>query len=310
MVDPGLFRFAPRDLDASEGRIVERILGDANERSRIAVLRQRDLALLPDLDQVMAPRLLQPLEEEVRSAQEQDFGHRRIAARERRQILIDDGLKERGDDLLDRDARLEQRVGIRLGEDATFAADLMERISLVAHLRKSFQGDLQFPRRLLNERARAARTRALHEDLLSLGLPLTSEEDRLHVLAADLADESDGRMQALDGRRHGDDLLDHPSAHERGDQPRARTREEDAISPRRQPMLALQAGEEFEDLLRLPRVVSLIGLGEKIAFWRGQDILARRAADINATDHRSSSSPICSHHAAIERPIFRATWMT
>jgi len=257
----------------------------------------------------MAPRFLQAFEEEVRSAQQQDLGHRCVAARERRQILVDDGLKERGDDLLDRDAGLEKRVRVGFGKDATFAADFVERIPLVAHLRELLQRDLKLARRLLDERARAARAGALHQDLLPLGLAVAREEDRLHVLTADLAHEPNSRMQPLDSRRHGDDLLDYPSTQERGDDASARSREEETISSRPQAMLPLQTDEEFQDLLRLPRVVPLVGTGQDLSVRGRQNVFARRTAHVHTADHHHLPSVPTPLIEGAHR-ILRARWAT
>src|SRR5256886_13303029 len=89
--DLGLLSLA--DLHAAEARVVERLGGDVDERGRLATIRQLDLALRPQLREGMAPRLLQPLEEEVRAAEQQHLGQRRVALGERREILVDDGLE-------------------------------------------------------------------------------------------------------------------------------------------------------------------------------------------------------------------------
>jgi hypothetical protein len=46
----------------------------------------------------------------------------------------------------------------------------------------------------------------------------------------------------------------------------------------------LQQGEEEKNFLRLAGVVAFIGLCQKIASRRSQDILARSASDIEAAD--------------------------
>ena len=70
---------------------------------------------------------------------------------------------------------------------------------------------------------------------LALGRELAA-----YVLAADLADESDGGMKFFDGRGDSHDFLNDLSADERRDQPGARSREIDPVFFRIEPMVALQ----------------------------------------------------------------------
>ena len=78
---------------------------------------------------MVPPGLLQPREEQVRAAEQQHLGHRRIALGERGQVLVDDRLEEARDDLLDGHAGLHQGVGVGLGEDPALAADLVEALA-------------------------------------------------------------------------------------------------------------------------------------------------------------------------------------
>src|SRR6059036_2586574 len=71
-------------------------------------------------------------------------------------------------------------------------------------------------------------------DLLGAARPGGGEEDRLHVLAADLRHEPHVRMLLLDARGHGDDFLDELAADEGRDEPGARAGEEDTVRSRAQ----------------------------------------------------------------------------
>src|SRR5439155_23943288 len=133
LVDADTRRLVSTDLDAAKAGVVERLGGHDDERRGIAVGRQRDLALLPELREVGAPRLLQAGEEEIGPAEQQHFRERRVALGERREVLVDDGLEEARDDLLDRHAGLDQRVGVGLGENAALAADLVQAHARVRH---------------------------------------------------------------------------------------------------------------------------------------------------------------------------------
>jgi hypothetical protein len=266
-VDADRLGLVPAHLDAAETRVVERLGRHEDERGGIAARRQRDLPLGPELHQVVPPRLLQPREEQIGAAEQEHLGHRRIALGERGQVLVDDGLEEARDDLLDGHAGLHQGIGVRLGEDPALAAHLVEALAVVRHVRQPPARHLQLARRLLHEGARAAAACRLHEDLLGLGhvRPRRSrarggEEDGLHVLAADLGDEAHVGVQLLHARRDGDDLLDQLAAGERRQEPRARAGEEDAIMPGDDTALALHPLEELEHLLGLAGIVPLVVL--------------------------------------------------
>ena len=136
----------------------------------------------------------------------------------------------------------------------------MQRISLVAHFREPLERNFELARGLFDERARTARTSALHKHLLALGASLTGKEDGFHVFAADFADEAHGRMQPFHGRGNRHNFLNHLSADERGDDPGARPGEENAVLPRREVILVLETDEKFQNLLGLFRVVTFVGL--------------------------------------------------
>lgn len=232
---------------------------------------------------MVPPGLLQADEEEVWSAEQQDFRQRRAALGQRGEILVDHRVEQRSDDLLHRHARLQQRIGIGLGEDAALAADLVQRATVVAHLRELLQGNLQLARGLLDEGTGSSRTRALHEHLLRARPAAVREEDRLHVLAADLADEVDGRVIDLDRRRDGDHLLHDAPADERGDVTASGTGEEDPVTTWLKAVAAFEIAQEVEDLLGGSSAMALIVLRLDRAGLARDDVLARRTADIDST---------------------------
>ena len=80
-----------------------------------------------------------PLKNKIRAAQQQHFRGRRVPARQRGQILVDDGLEQGSDDFVDGHARLEQGVGVRFRENSALAADLMERVPRVMHFGELFR---------------------------------------------------------------------------------------------------------------------------------------------------------------------------
>ena len=56
-----------------------------------------DLALLPEDGDVVPPALDHAADVRVRAAQEEDLGPQRVAARQHRQVLLDDRRQRRGD---------------------------------------------------------------------------------------------------------------------------------------------------------------------------------------------------------------------
>src|SRR5260370_28402959 len=104
----------------------------------------------------MPPCFLQTGKEKIGATQEKNLWKRRVATSEGRDGMIDDGLEQRGDDLLDGHSGFQKRVGIGFGEDAALAAHFVECVSRIAHFREFFGRDLELARGLFNERARAA----------------------------------------------------------------------------------------------------------------------------------------------------------
>ena len=98
-------------------------------------------------------------------------------------------------------------LAVRFGEDAALAADLVQRVSVVAHLRELIGRDFQLSGSLFDERPGAAGTRALHQHLLALAEAITVKENRLHVFAADFADEAHVGMNFFNSRCDGYDFL-------------------------------------------------------------------------------------------------------
>ena len=135
--------------------------------------------------------------------------------------MVDDGLEQGSDDFIDGDAGFEQCVGVRFREDATLAADFVQRMPCVMHFRERFRSDLQLARCFLDECAGAARAGALHQHLLALGASIAVEEDGLHIFSTDFADETHRRVQPLDAGRHRHDFLNNLGSYDGCDQARS-----------------------------------------------------------------------------------------
>src|SRR5262249_42203211 len=137
------------------------------------------------------------------------------------------------------------------------------------------------------------------------------EEDRLHVLAADLAHEPDVGVELLDGGRDRDHLLVGLAPHELGDLRRARSGDEDAVPPGGEAVLGLETLEELEDLLRLLGAVALVGAGlvaaRRVRVGRVgaglrftlEEVFACRASDVDGADHDRLASASRTAFAAV-----------
>ena len=93
-VEAGGVRLAAGDFDAALSGVVEGVFRDADHRGGIDVAGQRDFAFFPDFLEMVAPGFLKAGEEKIRAAEKENFGSGRVAARERGEILIDDGFEE------------------------------------------------------------------------------------------------------------------------------------------------------------------------------------------------------------------------
>jgi hypothetical protein len=280
LVDAGVGVVLHRHFGAAEAREIQRILRHVDQALGRRILRDLDLALLPQLVQVVAPRLLQALEEQVRTAQQQHARQRRVALRQRREVLVDDRLVETGDDLLDRHARLHQRVRIGLGEDPALGADLVQVHAVVLHLRELLARDPELARGLLDERPGAAAAGRLHVHLLAGAAAGRREEHRLHVLAADLGHEAHFRMQFLDRGCDRDDFLHELAADQRRKAPGARAGEVDPVDAGTDAAFGFDAAEELEHHLGLARVVALVVAPQAAAVLH-HDRLDGRRADVH-----------------------------
>jgi hypothetical protein len=233
---------------------------------------------------VNPPRFLKPVEEQVRPAQQQDVGKRRVPLGEGGQVLVDHRLEQAGDDLLDGDAGVHQGVGVALGEDAALGGDRVDGVSCESHPRQIVRHS-QLAGGLLHERAGTAGACALHEHLLATAVHRVPEEQRLHILAADLADEVHRRVEALHRRCHRHHLLHRPGADVVGHRACAGTGGQHTVPSGGEAVLFLQPGQEFQHLVRLLRAVPLVLLRHRGAVLRAQDVLARGAAHVEAEDH-------------------------
>ncbi len=210
---------------------------------------------------MISPGFLQAVEEKIGAAEQQDLRQRRIAAGQRRQVLIDHSLKQRGNDFFHRHSRLQQRVGVGFGEDAALAADLVQRMSRVSHLGERLGSNFKLAGCLLDERTGPPRAGALHQHLFAARGSFALKENGLHVLAANFADEADIRMKLVHRGCDRNHLLHRLAADQWRNDARAGTGEEHTVAARGKPVLRFQHGQELKNLFGLASVVAFVRLG-------------------------------------------------
>ena len=110
----------------ADGGEVLRVVGSLDQVFGRNALGQRRIALFPDLRDVRLPAVAHALDVAVGAAEQQDHRQQRVAARQHREVLHDDGFEQRRHQLVGRDAHLLQTVDIGLREHAALAGDGMQ----------------------------------------------------------------------------------------------------------------------------------------------------------------------------------------
>ena len=152
-----------------------------------------------------------------RAAQEGDVAADGTAARQARDGLGHDSLKDGGGHVLGAGALVEQRLHVGLGKNAAAAGDGIDGGGVGRELVEAAGVGVEQGCHLVDERTRAAGAGAVHALLDAV-----IEVDDLGVLAAQLDSDIGGRDEGLDGTLTGDDLLDKLQVEPLGQQKAAR----------------------------------------------------------------------------------------
>jgi hypothetical protein len=99
-------------------------------------------------------------------------------------------------------------------------------------------------------------------------------------------------VEPFDSGRYCNDFLDYLSTDERGDDSGSGSGEENIVSVRGQSVSFFQSAQKFEDFFRLLGPMPLVFLRKDLAAIGTQDILASRAAYIQAAIHEKGLSYI------------------
>ena len=191
--------------DRAEELAVE---GDGHQRLQRSILRERHTLLFPEFHQIMAPSLPHAWDKDVWPSQEQHARLQRLSAGEHREILNDDGVKQRGHQLPRRNALLLQSGNVGFGKDAALACNRMNLKSVILLLQQFFGGEIQLGGDLLNHGAGSAGTFVVHGgDLLTRLLASLLKDNDLRVLAAEFNHRLDIGEKALDRQTHRRDFL-------------------------------------------------------------------------------------------------------
>src|ERR1019366_1054331 len=103
---------------AAEGGKILGVVGNFDQIFGVNAFRQGEVALLPNPRDVEFPAILHALDVSVRPAEQQHGGTQSVAARQHRQILLNNRLKQRGHQLAGGYAALLQSIDVRLREYA------------------------------------------------------------------------------------------------------------------------------------------------------------------------------------------------
>ena len=152
-----------------------------------------------------------------RATQEGDVAADGATACQARDGLGHDRLEDGGGDVLGAGALVEQRLHVGLGKNAATAGDGIDGGGVGSELVEATGVGVQQSGHLIDERARAAGTGAVHALLDAV-----VEIDDLGVLAAQLDGNVGGRDKSLDSALAGDDLLDKLQVEPLGQQQAAR----------------------------------------------------------------------------------------
>ena len=201
-IDADRVVLAPSELDGAKGAEILRVGGNADQVLDRHAFRRRDVALAPGQRDVVAPRLAHAADERVGSAEQQHHRPERLAAREHGEVLLDDGVEERGHQLVRRDSALLQAVDVGFGEHAAFPGDGVKREAVVAVVAERVRRDAELRRDLVDDGARAAGALVVHRRQLEPAIagPVAPEDDDLRVLAAELDDGVHFGVKLLDGQ--------------------------------------------------------------------------------------------------------------
>ena len=200
---------AARELDAAQRAVVLRHRRRDDEVLGPRAVRQRDAALAPAPGDVRLPRLAQRGNERVRPPDQQHAWRQGAPAREHAEVLQDDGVEQRGHQLLGPDAALLEAVDVGLGEHAALAGDRVHLEADVGEGAERVGQDLQLGGDLVDDRAGAAGALVVHRHRLARPpLALLLEDDDLGVLAAQFDDRADVGVAPFDGQRDGSHFLD------------------------------------------------------------------------------------------------------
>ena len=179
-----------------------------------------EYALLGRQLQRLGEALAQLREEVERPAEEGDAPLYPAPAGEAAYRLVDDGLEYRGRDVGLRSAVVQERLHVRLCEDAAARGDGVDRLVALRHLVEPRRVRAEERRHLVEEGPRAARAGFVHALLRASGV----EEGYLRVLAAELYADVDAWQEARDARRAGYLLLREGYVHALRELERARAR--------------------------------------------------------------------------------------
>ena len=188
-------------------------------RDEIVAVFEIDRMLLVEAER-LDEALLELGQEMERPAEERDMAVDRTSLREVADRLVDDGLQDGKRDVGLLRTIIHECLDVRLCKDAAARGDRVDLFAFRREVVQPFRVRRQERRHMIDERARAARTDAIHALLRR-----RAEVRDLRILAAELDNRVRLRDEFLDSRRARDDLLHEWQADALGDAHASRARQ-------------------------------------------------------------------------------------
>ena len=244
--------------DFVEGHVLLGLPGERRARGHeeVGVLGHDDVLFVEVEREVEALAELREVLE--RAAEKRHVAADGVATRQARDRLVGHGLEDGGRDVGGLGALVEQRLDVRLGEDAAAGGDGVDLRGVLGELVEARGIGVEQARHLVDEGARASRAGSVHALLDAV-----VEVDDLRVLAAELDGTVRLRNERLHGALGGDDLLHELEVKPTGKQHAAGAGDGDAHRCRADHLA--RAGEELLRRGADVRVVTLVvGIDEVV----------------------------------------------
>jgi hypothetical protein len=210
--------------------VVLRVFRNEDELLERNVARRLEAACGPCLRDPLAPAGLEERQIGVRTAEQEHAWLERVPPREHREILGDDRVGERAEDLGGGNARFDEVDDVGLGEDPALRGNVVELRRVPRDSRGLLLRESDLDHALVDRRAGAGSALVVHggDRALVAGLLVLLVEDDLRVLPTELDDGTHIGVEVVDRHRDGVHFLHELRPERLAERPGARAGEERA----------------------------------------------------------------------------------